>query len=258
MIRTAALALAIAAIFCLNSARAAAPQLYVSLYGAERTPDVDPADGSVHAFMCLSPTREPNADAAAGALAQACFAFRPQPGAVRLVKLSDGGALARGQSGAWTETPGGFHFAQKSLTRDRLVLFDASRGMTWSLSLPRGPSSIHTSTASADWYQVTGVDYDASLAGYVAAPDIAEKALQDHPAPPSGVVPVFTRKVDPRLRVDLYSIVNAWNAKGHALTASDCLGLIDAVAATIGARRPPHGRDTTAEAYVKDLIKLNP
>jgi hypothetical protein len=251
MIKTAALAIAMAAILSLGTAQAASTDLYVSLFGAERTPDIDPADGTVRAFMCLSqgqpqsPTEE-------------CFAFHPRPETIRNVKLSDGGAITRSQTGAWTETPGNFHFVQKSLTKDRLVIVDPSRGMTWSLALPRGGSTIRTNAAAADWYQVTGVGYDPAPAGYVAAPEIAQHALQDHPARPQSATAMFVRKVDPRLRTDLYSIVNAWNAKSHALTGADCLGLIDAVAATVGAKRPPRGHDATAAAYVGDLIKLNP
>ena len=255
MIKTAALAIAMAAGLGLGTAHAASNDLYVSLFGAERTPDIDPADGAARAFMCLSQGQPQERLEGAN---EECFAFQPRPEAVRLVKLSDGGAIARVQAGAWTETPGNFHFTQKSLAKDRLVIFDATRGMTWSLTLPHGGSTIRTSAASADWYQVTGVAYDLAPAGYVAAPQIAQHALQDHPGRPSAATPVFTRKVDPRLRTDLYSIVNAWNAKPRALTSADCLGLIDAVAATVGARRPAHGHDATAAAYVADLIKLNP
>jgi hypothetical protein len=251
MIKTAALAIAIAASFCLGTAHAQPGQLYVSLFGAAHAPDIDPTDGTARAFMCLSQSQPQTPT-------EACFAFSPRPEAIRSIKLSDGGAITRGQTGGWTETPGNFHFGQKTLTKNRLVIFDASRGMGWSLSLPRGGSTIRTASASADWYKVTGIDYDPAPQGYVAAPDLAQTALQDKPVRPSTQTPVFTRKLDPRLRTDLYSIVNAWNGHSHTLTGPECLALIDAIAATVGANRPPHGRDTTVAAYIADLNRLNP
>jgi hypothetical protein len=253
MLKTAALAIVITGLFLSGTAAAAAstppPSLYVSIYGADKTPDIDPSDGSVHAFMCLSPAKTVGP-------ADECFAFRPKPEAVNLVRFNTGGSIAR--SGAvWTERPGGFHFTQKSLTKGLLVITDSSRGITWTLTLPKGASSITTATATAPLYPVVGVGYEAASAGSVVGPQVSMHGLQDNPPRPGAATAVYIRRVDPRLRTDLYSIVNSWNAKAHTLSSADCMELLDAVAATVGASRPAHVHGMTAAAYVDALIKLN-
>jgi len=254
MIRTAALAIVLAGLSLSGTPRAAGPEtsrgdLYITLFGAAKTPDISSADGQPRAFMCLA------SDPAAPT--QDCFMFMARPESIRTLKLSNGGSITR-SGDAWIEAPGGFHFAQKSLTPDRMVIADATRGITWTIDLQTGATSISSGGKSASWYQVTGLIYDLPPQGYVAAPKIALADLRKQPARPQTIALVFTRKINPLLRTDLYAVVNNWNAKTHPLTAGDCLDLFDAVAATIGVRRPPHASAHTAAEYVTALAKLNP
>lgn len=232
------------------SAGVAAPNdLVVTLYADRAAAYLDPANGAARAFMCLTLQDAPGAK-------PECFGFYPRGETITSIQLSDGGALAR-TAADWTETPGGFHFAQTPGPADNVVLRDAARDIAWTLSVPRGGSLITSAGKTSPWYQVTGVTFPPGAKGFIGS----DRPVGDYqePAKPWTTAGLkYSKTIDARRRTDLLSIFNNWNAKAAPVTQAAMADVLDAVAATIGAKRPPRNAAQGPADYVAALIRANP
>jgi hypothetical protein len=233
------------------AAGAARNDLAVTLYADNALPYIDPKTGEDHPFMCLSPANP-------GDERPQCFGFYPRGAAITSIQLADGGALVRTGAGAgWTETPGGYSFVQVHGPADNVVLRDESRDLTWTLSIPRGGTQVTIDGKTSPWADVTAVTFAPGAQGFVGA-DWPGDDFQEQPRPWADAGLKFTKLVDARRRTDLMSIVRSWNQKSPPLTRKAMADFLDAVAATIGARRPPPATDQTPARYLEALIRLNP
>lgn len=245
----AAIVAAIAAALCGGRALAAPSDLVVTLYADRATPYLDPASGAAAAFMCLAPAGGPRSK-------PACFGFYPRGEAIASIQLADGATLVRGAAG-WTETPGGFRFTQVAGPADNVVLRDASRDLSWTLSIPRGGSRVTSAGKSAPWRTVTGVTFAPGAKGFIGS-DWAGSDYQEptRPWPAAGLK--YSKTIDARRRTDLLSIIDHWNAGGSAVTGANMVDFLDGVAATIGANRPARSVGEGPADYLAALIRANP
>lgn len=248
MTRAAIIAVMAVAV-CGGRALAASNDLVVTLYADRAAPYLDPGTGAAAAFMCLAP--------AGGARSKpACFGFYPRGEAITSIQLADGATLVRGVSG-WTETPGGFRFTQVAGPADNVVLRDASRDISWTLSIPRGGSLVTSAGKTAPWRQVTGVTFAPGAKGFIGS-DWPGSDYQEPARPWAAAGLKYSRVIDARRRTDLLSIVDHWNAGRSAVTRANMVDFLDAVAATIGAKRPPRGVADGPADYLAALIRANP
>jgi hypothetical protein len=236
-------------LFGAGGALAAPNDLVVTLYADRAAPYLDPATGAAYPFMCLAPVNAPKSK-------PACFGFYPRGETITSIQLSDGATLVRGASG-WTETPGGFRFTQLSGPADNVVLRDGSRNISWTLSIPRGGSLVASAGKTAPWRQVTSVTFEPAARGFIGS-DWAGGDYQEPTKPWAAAGLKFSKVIDAQRRTDLLSIVDHWNAGASPVTRGNMVDLLDAVAATIGVRRPPRSGDEGPADYLGALIHANP
>ena len=247
-----AIGLAIAIVGSLGGvAHGGQPALNIAIFGSPHVLDLG-SDGSAPAFMCL--TSEP----ALPPKNTECFAFEPNLASANKIRLASGGALVRNGTGqGWVESPGGFHFVQQTDPGSRLVLFDASRNIRWIIPQPSGASVLEVKGVAHPYFAVVGVDYPSAPPGRVTAQASANVDPHDASTAPPSYRPVFVRQIDPRLRVDIHSVINNWNRTPRNLTDQVCVDLIAAIAATIGVERPSPVHASTTADYVRELVRLN-
>jgi hypothetical protein len=247
--KTIALTVVLAASVVGGRVLAAPSQLVITLYADRAVPYLDPQNGAAHPFMCLTPADE-------SAAKPECFGFYPRGESITSIQLSDGGALSRSASG-WTETPGSYRFTQAPASADNVVLRDASRDITWRLSIPRGGSLIGSAGKASPWYQVVGVTFEPAPKGFIGS-DWPESPFQELPKPWPTAALKFTKVINAKRRIDLLTIINAWNLRAAPLTQANMVDFLDASVATVGAKRPPRVPGQTPAAYVEALIRANP
>lgn len=232
-----------------TSLSAAPGDIYVTFYGARNSyPYIDNA-GVIHAFMCISL-------GVAEGPREECYGFYPHVSSVAEIYLSNNGRIVR-SGNSWTETPGPFHFVQQGASKGRITLFDASRSLSWILSVPVGGSTVSWPGVSQPWYDVTGVRYDPLGAGSLGGPGIASE-FNESPSRFATVQVSFTRKITVEQRSAIYAAMNVWNGRHYSLTSSNCIDFVDSELALIGANRPPRGSFQTPFEYVQALVQLNP
>jgi hypothetical protein len=242
------IAAALAAVLCANAAVAAPSTLLVTLYADRATPYMDPADGTAHPFMCLTPV-----DQNAGK--PECFGFYPRGGAITSVQLSDGGTLTKREDG-WFEAPGGSHYSQIPGPADNVVLRDAARGLTLTLSVPRGGSLISQNGDSRFWRKVTGITFAPAAPSFIGS-DWPNSDFQERPTPWEDAGLKFSLSINAARRTDLLSIMRNWNSRAPRMTTAEMTDFLDIVAATIGAKRPPRSSGQTPADYIQALISAN-
>ena len=229
-------------------AAAADAGLYLSIYADRTTPYVEPVDGRSHAFLCLSAAAQVTPK-------DVCYGFFPRPEAIDVITLANGDTLTR-VGPDWTESQGGFHFVQQPGDADNVVLFDAARGMTWRLMLPRGASRLETAAGRQPWQRVSGMRFAAGAPAFIGGNDGVNQYEETVSLPgPSNVV--YQRAITGVQRDAVVSAIADWNAGPRRLRDDDYIDAIARVSARLGLKLPHRKPRESAADYVAELSRLN-
>ena len=217
---------------------------FMSIFSDGEAPYADPGSGRSHAFLCLSAS-------ATVTKTDTCYGFFPRPDAITAIALANGGFLVR-NGAEWIERPGKFHFVREPGPADKVVLYDSSRQMTWTLSVPKGVSQISYDNGSKPWVNVTSVTFEEEAPAFIGGDGLAE-GLAEPVGPPAPGATTFRRQITAAQRKAVLATILLWNTTGLQLSVKDYINVIESIADQVGASRPR----PTVVGYLSELVRRN-
>lgn len=93
--------------------------------------------------------------------------------------------------------------------------------------------------------------------GLVGGPGLTASEANKNPGRFSRITTTVKAKIGDEQRRQILALTNDWNAKGYALTTSNCIDFVHEAVGRTGLKRPERSRFQLPAAYIRELDRLN-